>query len=69
MNEYYLSSTELISIRVALTIDGSSLITRHFAGSRGKDLLKLNNAIHRLKIVLYYSLPLNICECLLCQIY
>ena len=36
MNEYYLSSTELISIRVALTTDDSSLITRYFVGSHGK---------------------------------
>ena len=41
--------------------------------SHAKDSLKLNNTINtcliRLNIILYYSLPLNTCECSICQIY
>ena len=57
---------------------GSSFQGRHFVRSetlatRAKELLKLNNTINngliRLSINLYYSLLLNTCECLICQIY
>ena len=38
-----------------------------------KDSLKVNNRIGtsliRLNIILYYSLSLNTCECLICQVY
>ena len=34
-----------------------------------KDSLKLNNTKYRLNIILFYSLSLNICECLKYQIY
>ena len=42
MNEQYLTSTGFKSIRVGLTIHGSSFKNRHFVA---KDSVKLNNAI------------------------
>ena len=48
---------------------GSSSKKRHFVWSRGKDILKLNNTINKLNIILYYSLSLNTCEYLICPIY
>ena len=44
----------------------SSFKNRHFVA---KDLLKLNNTIKRLNIILYYSQSLSACECLIGQIY
>ena len=52
MNGYYLSSLGFISIRVGLTIHGSSFKIRHLVA---EEILKLNNTINRLNIVLYYS--------------
>ena len=41
--------------------------------SVAKEILKLNNTINTclrmLKIISYYSLSLNTCECAICQIY
>ena len=51
MNWEYLSSKGFISIRVGLTIHGSSFKNRHLVA---KDSLKLNITI-RLNIILYYS--------------
>ena len=60
------------------TMHGSAFKDRHFVRSetlatRAKELLKLNNTINncliRLNNTLYYSLSLNTCECLICQIY
>ena len=51
----------------------SSFKNRHFVWSRAKESLKLNKTINvssiRLNIISYYSLSLNTCECLICQIY
>ena len=61
---------ELKSIRVDLTMQGSSFKDGHFVA---KELLKFNNVINtsliRLNIILHYSLPLNACAYLICQIY
>ena len=66
MNEYYLSSLGFISIVLGLTMHGSSSKNRHFVANY---LLKLNNTIKRLNLILHYSLPVNICEYLICQVY
>ena len=63
-----------MSIRVGLTKHGSSFQNINFVESetlvaRAKDSLKLTNTINRLKLNLYYSLSLNIYDCLICQIY
>ena len=63
-----------MSIKVGLTIYGSSFKNRHFVrsetlASRAKDSVRHNNTIKRLSIILYYSLSLSPCECLICQIY
>ena len=51
----------------------SSFKNKHFVLSRSKEVLKLNKAINtfliRLNIILYYSLLLNTCECLVRSIY
>ena len=52
MNGQYLSSTGFKSIKVGLTMQGSSFKNRHFVA---KELLKLNNKLNRLKIIFYYS--------------
>ena len=57
---------------------GSSFKNRHSVRSetlatRAKESLKLDNTINtcliRLNIILYFSLSLNSCECLIFQIY
>ena len=55
---------------------GSSFQGRHFVrtlATGAKELLKLNNTMKtcsiRLSIILYYSLPLKTCDCLISQIY
>ena len=59
----------LKSIGVDLTMQGS-FKDGHFVA---KELLKFNNVINtsliRLNIILHYSLPLNTCAYLICQIY
>ena len=53
-------------MRVGLNLHGSSFRNRHLVA---KDSLKLNNTINtcllRLNSILYYSLSLNTCECLI----
>ena len=48
---------------------GSLSKDRHLFRLRAKVLLKRNNKVNSLNITLYYSLSLNICECLRRQIY
>ena len=53
---------------------GSSFENRHFVPSvtlalHPKEILKLNNTINRLNIILYHSLPINTYEYLICLIY
>ena len=64
--------------KVGLTMHGLSIKDRPFRwleilAARAKELLKRNNTINtcliRLNIILYYSLLLNTCESLICQIY
>ena len=69
MNGKYLSSTELISIRVVLTTHGSSFKRRDLVDSHAKEILKLNNAINMLYIILQDSWSLNTHESLICVIY
>ena len=62
-------SIRVQSLRIGLTLHGSLFKNKHFVLSRAKELLKLNNTINRLNIILYYSYSLNIFECLIYQIY
>ena len=56
-----------MSIRLGLAIHDSLFKNKHFVWSRAKDSVNFSNTINRLKIILCYSLSLNICECLICQ--
>ena len=70
MNGHYLSSTGLKSIRLGLTMHGSSINDTQLVD---KDSLNVNNALNtrliRLNVILYHYYSLNIYECLICQIY
>ena len=55
MNGKYLSSTELISIRVVLTTHGSSFKRRDLVDSHAKEILELNNATNMLYFILQDS--------------